>query len=158
MGRVLFIIIQLTWGILQSLAGLAVLAAYAGRPHRMHHGAVVTLWPSRFSLSLGMFIFIGGVRAGAGAPAGAKGAPAGAKAVTDSVDDRLLVHEYGHSVQSLALGPLYLPVIGLPSLVWARSRRLAQRRRAAGHSYYDFFTERWANAWGERALGRPSMR
>lgn len=27
-------------------------------------------------------------------------------------------HEYGHSVQSRYLGPLYLIVIGLPSIIW----------------------------------------
>ncbi|GHU00152.1 hypothetical protein FACS1894186_0040 [Alphaproteobacteria bacterium] len=56
-------------------------------------------------------------------------------------------HEYGHSRQSLALGPLYLPVVMLPSftlnrLAWALPTSVFDRR------YYDFYTERWADAWG----------
>ena len=31
-------------------------------------------------------------------------------------DDETVLHEHGHSIQSLYLGWLYLPVIGLPSL------------------------------------------
>ena len=137
MGKAVYIVIQFTWGILQSLAGLGVLIAHARYPHRGHHGAIVTDWPSRYGLSLGPFVFI-------------------PQAFDAEEHDLVLVHEYGHTMQSLALGPLYLFVIGLPSLVWARSRKLTQRRKAAGRSYYDFYTERWASSWGERTLGRPA--
>lgn len=46
-------------------------------------------------------------------------------------------HEYGHHLQSLILGPLYLFVIGLPSLVHAAIHEEGD--------YYAFYTERWAN-------------
>ena len=52
-------------------------------------------------------------------------------------------HEWGHSRQSLMLGPLYLIVIGIPSALWGwwwTPRR--------GVSYYWFFTESWANRLG----------
>lgn len=52
-------------------------------------------------------------------------------------------HEYGHSRQSMILGPLYLFVIGIPSLIWA-----AIFRPGYGRSYYDFYTERWADKLG----------
>ena len=139
MGKVFYIVVQFTWGILQSLAGLGVLIAHARCPHRGHHGAIVTAWPSRFGLSLGPFVFIPNM-------------------LNNDEADLLLVHEYGHTLQSLALGPLYLPIIGLPSLIWARSRKLARNRRSTGASYYDFYTERWASSWGERTLGRPAKR
>lgn len=51
-------------------------------------------------------------------------------------------HEYGHTRQSAILGLLYLPVIGLPSLLWA-----ALYRPEKGN-YYDFYTERWADKLG----------
>ena len=111
--------------------------AFVRRPHFLHHGAIVTVWNYRAALSLGPFIFLNG-RAG-------------------HVNDRLLVHEYGHTIQSLILGPLYLPLIGLPSLVWFRTPRFTNRRRAQGLSYYSFYTERWANHLGELVLKRPSM-
>jgi hypothetical protein len=69
-------------------------------------------------------------------------------------DRALLAHEYGHTIQSLILGPLYLFVIGLPSLLWA-GLPVFQRRRHDRHvSYYSFYPEKWANALGAR-FARP---
>lgn len=55
-------------------------------------------------------------------------------------------HEEGHALQSIALGPLYLIVIGLPSLIWAGLKSLGFFRSV---SYFAFYTEKWANAWGD---------
>jgi hypothetical protein len=69
--------------------------------------------------------------------------------------DRIVAHEVGHTVQSLILGPLYLLVIGLPSLIHAELTTVDSRRHAAGKSegnmvknYYKFFTEAWADKLG----------
>lgn len=55
-----------------------------------------------------------------------------------------LRHERGHQMQSKILGWLYLPVIGLPSILWcsffSTSKKLQEK-----YSYYDFYTERWAD-------------
>ena len=128
---------QTIWGLPQTAAGGATFLAFARDRHFLHHGAVVTVWKYRTALSLGPFIFLGSCGNG--------------------IDDRLLVHEYGHTIQSLILGPLYLPVIGLPSFMWFRMPRFANRRHAQGLSYYSFYTERWANHLGELVLKRPSM-
>lgn len=55
-----------------------------------------------------------------------------------------LKHEYGHTVQSLILGPLYLIVIGLPSIIWAATHKII----APDKSYDWFYTEAWANKLG----------
>lgn len=52
-------------------------------------------------------------------------------------------HEYGHTRQSLYLGPLYLFVVGIPSLLWAWYWTPAR-----GVSYYLFYTEKWADKLG----------
>lgn len=52
-------------------------------------------------------------------------------------------HELGHARQSRMLGWLYLPVIGLPSLLWA-----AWWNEDRNRSYYSFYTERWADRLG----------
>ena len=52
-------------------------------------------------------------------------------------------HEWGHTRQSLYLGPLYLLVIGLPSIVWAAIHSPYSKK-----SYYWFYTERWADKLG----------
>ena len=49
----------------------------------------------------------------------------------------------GHRKQSMMLGPLYLIVIGLPSLIWAALHSYVKRLGAV--DYYSFYTERWAD-------------
>ncbi len=121
------------WGLPQTLAGLVVAAVVRGKCRRFR-GAWVVPWGQRAGLSLGLFVFV------------PHGSPR-----------RLLVHEYGHCVQSLILGPLYLPIVVLPSLVWAGLPALAAWRRRRRISYYALPTERWANALGEWACDEPSM-
>ena len=53
------------------------------------------------------------------------------------------LHEYGHGRQSLFLGPLYLFVIGIPSILWA-----TWWNEDRGVSYHSFYTERWADYLG----------
>lgn len=53
-----------------------------------------------------------------------------------------LRHEIGHCYQSALLGPLYLIVVGLPSVTWATMKKYGLFAR---RSYYCFFTERWAD-------------
>lgn len=55
-------------------------------------------------------------------------------------DPDLVRHEWGHCLQSRLLGPLYLPVIGLPSLLWAIWWHPGRKV-----GYFSFYTERWAN-------------
>lgn len=59
-----------------------------------------------------------------------------------------LRHELGHTKQSKYLGPLYLMVIGLPSILWVGARRVSRRLR--GIDYYWFYTERWAERLAEQ--------
>lgn len=49
-------------------------------------------------------------------------------------------HEFGHAKQSKYLGWLYLPVVGLPSIIHAWVHKYGD--------YYEFWTERWADKLG----------
>jgi hypothetical protein len=66
-------------------------------------------------------------------------------------DTRL--HELGHCVQSLLLGPLYWLVVALPSVIWCNFPPLVRWRKAHHVSYYWLFCEHWANRWGSRWAG-----
>lgn len=61
-------------------------------------------------------------------------------------------HERGHSIQNIIWGPLFLPVIGIPSIVRAAFWPLITKRaRAAGKpspDYYRVWFERQANTLG----------
>lgn len=61
-----------------------------------------------------------------------------------------IYHELGHCKQSQILGWLYLIVIGLPSIIWAALYGIQEIRER--WSYYDFYTERWANELAETLL------
>ena len=54
-------------------------------------------------------------------------------------------HEYGHTVQSMYLGWLYLFVIGLPSIIRVLVWRM---KRLKSLDYYKGYPENWANKLG----------
>lgn len=60
-----------------------------------------------------------------------------------NADMNTVKHEKGHTIQSLYLGPLYLIVIGLPSIIWA-----GLIHKHTNKSYYWFYTEAWADKLG----------
>ena len=120
--RILFILIQLTWGLPQNLCGAAVFLYYRNCPHFRYRHDLMTYWDRCDGLSLGMFAF-----------------------VPQDAPPRLMAHEYGHSVQSLLLGPLYLPVIGLPSFLWCNARPFSRIWKEGRKRYGDFYPERWAD-------------
>lgn len=140
---------QCTWGGLQSLVGLMVYLVHRRNRHFLFHGAVVTEWENQSSVSLGMFVFV-------------TKQPYFVERLKkehsrEELAGRLLVHEYGHTIQSLFLGPLYLLLIGVPSSLWGFLPWCAKKRRTQKISYFSFFTEKWANALGEWVTGEPSM-
>ncbi len=58
-------------------------------------------------------------------------------------------HEYGHALQSRMLGPLYLPVVGVPSTMRVLYAYLHEARHGTRWGgYYDGFPESWADRLG----------
>lgn len=55
-------------------------------------------------------------------------------------------HEWGHTRDSRMFGPLYLIVIGLPSLIWAWMYGTVIKSTYNG--YYKFYTEKRADRLG----------
>lgn len=51
----------------------------------------------------------------------------------------------GHGTQSKYLGPFYLPVIGLPSIIWASLYGDTKWFPYTKNGYYVFYTEKWAD-------------
>lgn len=63
---------------------------------------------------------------------------------------KIVKHELGHTIQSKILGPLYLIVIGIPSITYCGLRRIFPSLRKK--NYYDFYTEKWANNLSEKHI------
>ena len=136
MKKILFRLWQWTWGFPQSLVGLIVRLRYRDCPRSQYHGTVVTHWPKGGSMGVGMYLFLG------------TGGDKDHKA-------QVLVHEFGHSVQSLILGPLFLPIMGFPSFAWAGLPWCRRLRKEKIISYYAFYPERNANLLGRLATKEP---
>ena len=129
MKTILFRIWQWTWGFPQSLLGLILCCIHRNCPRSTYRGCIVTHWAIRGSLGVGMFLFLG------------------------CDDPQVRVHEFGHAVQSLFLGPLFLPLIGLPSFLWCNLPAFRRMRKEKGISYYRLYTESTANVMGAWATG-----
>ncbi|MBR4434845.1 MAG: hypothetical protein IKS90_01965 [Clostridia bacterium] len=148
MKKALYIFVQCTWGILQTLVGFVVFLCNIKKPHALYHGSVLTEWSNHASISLGMFVFVYN--------GGASRSELRPSAKRIFADEGLIVHEYGHTIQSLLLGPLYLVVIGIPSLLWAELPRYIKKRKE-GAPYSAFWTERGADRLGERTTRERSF-
>ena len=109
------------WELPQNVVGLALRAYYKGTDSE-HEGAKVRRsMKMQGGISLGQYII-----------------------VNRYASRKTVMHEYGHCKQSRKLGWLYLLVIGLPSILHAWLCDCEKR----GHSYYDFYTEKWADKLG----------
>lgn len=88
-------------------------------------GAKVYLQKTKGGVSLGKYIFIN----------------------QDYTDKEIVIkHECGHVKQSKILGPLYLLVIGIPSILHAwLNNHIGCCWKNGKYNYYHFYTEKWAN-------------
>lgn len=126
MKKPIYTALQFTWGLPQTLIGSAVYLMHRKDRHENFGNAKVTYWNRPEGLSLGRFIFV----------------PAKGKSLLD--------HEYGHTIQSLILGPAYLPLVGLPSIIWHRLPYFRNKRKITGKDYYSVIFENTANKLGSR--------
>jgi hypothetical protein len=116
------ILLHFTWCLPQTLVGL-VLTLIFGGSMKFRDARVCFLACERWGVSLGRYIII-----------------------WECSSLETLWHEYGHYRQSLMLGPLYLPIVGLPSLVM----NLMSRCNADFASRY---YQRWPENWADRLGG-----
>ena len=127
----IYILLQCTWGLPQTLLGLVLFLRHIKAPHAFYRGCIRTEWPHG-GVSLGLFIFT----------ADAAHAPSAERRAA------LAAHEYGHTLQSLLLGPLYLFTVGSISFTWANAPRFRRMRAERGLPYSHCFVERWADRLG----------
>ena len=126
--RALLRLMLLVWEIPQNIVGFAVYAVACSFRRCLCEPAGTRFFiRANFGISLGMFVFW------------LETVPANKR------------HEYGHAMQSMMLGPLYLFVIGIPSVLrvlyglW-----YFQKHRKHWTRYYTGFPENWADYLGQR--------
>ena len=133
-AKFLFYLIQWTWGLPVNLfGGVAYLLLRKKYRHEKYKNAYITYIPKNFGgLSTGQFIFM-------------------AEGRDEGWTNNTRIHEYGHTIQCLLLGPLYWFIVGLPSAVWCNC--FGGYRKRHGVSYYKLYCESWANKWGQKWSG-----
>ena len=112
------------WEILQNSIGLFLTCFYKTNEKIEYKDRVIRYckgFPG--GISLGSYIFVG------------------------TKNNKIVAHEYGHSIQSKWLGPLYLFIVGIPSLIW--SWLYGPVIKYTKNGYYKFYTEKWADKLGK---------
>ena len=90
--------------------------------------AIVIPCVMRGAVTLGCYVFVG----------------------LNSAYRKIVKHELGHTIQSKILGPLYLIVIGIPSITYCGLRRIFPSLRKK--NYYNFYTEKWGKYLSEKYI------
>ena len=147
---ILYRLVQWTWGLPQTMAGAIFYVLNKNCKQYSYKGAVVTEWKSKSSLSLGMFLFVSDDPF-CYYPEYRK------EYDKERFSKMLMIHEYGHTIQSLIFGPLYLLAVGLPSIAWSFWPIFVRKREHERISYFSAYPERWANSLGERISGEKSI-
>ncbi|MDD3946376.1 MAG: hypothetical protein PHI19_00865 [Clostridia bacterium] len=128
-----YYLLQFTWGILQNIGGFCLFLKYRKCKKEFFHGSVIVYHNEKWGgISMGIFIIMNGTR-------------------SENWIYDAKIHEYGHTIQSLILGPLYFLVIGVPSFVW---RYLTNNIIFSDFEYYEFYPEGWANYLGQAVTGQ----
>lgn len=123
--KILWRIVLYIWQLPQNLVGLFIRLIYKGEKKRKIGGITVYYLQSfPGGISLGSTIMVG------------------------SQSEFTAKHEHGHQIQSIWLGPLYLFVIGIPSICWAGIYGTKWVPYTHNGYYTKFYTERWADKLG----------
>ena len=113
---------QVIWGVLRQLKSVSMLE------RTKDNLLIIRMHPLEFGLSLGRYIF-----------------------VHMTYGETTVKHEAGHSIQSAYLGPLYLLLIGLPSIsrnIWSRLFHKKWLREKRLRWYYESWPEDHADRLG----------
>ena len=102
MNKITYYILSFTWGILLNLAGCiaaCILLLLGYKPKKWLYGYYFEIGRSWGGLESGIFFFC-----------------------QENPSDTLRNHEFGHSIQNCYLGPLFIPIIFIPSAIryWYR--------------------------------------
>lgn len=108
------------WQLPQNLCGIIYKSTISTKVLFTSNKYNIYVKDSKGNVSLGKYIFI---------------------SKNSSKSNNVILHECGHCIQSYKLGPLYLLVVGLPSLIHAALHKYI----CSNKNYYHFFIEKWTN-------------
>lgn len=118
------------WQLPQHVLALIILAVYKPKENKKYKNSTVyILTKGSFAVSLGQYIFIN---------------------KNWLTSKNIIPHEYGHTIQSFIFGPLYLIIIGIPSILQNIISSYLHKRGDSKmfRNYYNRFPENWADKLG----------
>ena len=110
------------WQLPQHILAWFVIVFSGAKYSETFCGVKVYKTPFRFGISLGDYIVVYTIH-----------------------QKKVILHEYGHSLQSKYFGPFYLLIIGLPSFIMNILTRMNILKR---ENYYHRWPENWADRLG----------
>lgn len=132
--KVGFYLASCTWGIIATLIGALItwgLVLIGYRPYKFHNTVVFEIGENWGGFSLGFFAFVNCISS-----------------------TYLLLHESGHGIQNIMLGPVWPFIVGIPSMVryWYRGIivKLGRKKESELPDYYSIWFEKWASDLGEK--------
>lgn len=134
----LFYLLSFTWGFITSFIGLLLLIPFVltkrvEKYKNRLYGVFPKIFGSGWGFEMGCFFFTS----------------------YDCVDDiQLKLHEMGHGLQNIILGPLMILMVSIPSFIrfWYR-KYLMKHHKPIKTAYDDFWVEGWATKWGNKYYG-----
>ena len=141
---ILYWIWQLTWGALLTIPGLLVtgfcILFLHGKPHKNGYSYIVEIGGDWGGLELGGVALCGGYTT---------------KCPNENWFQHTRRHEYGHNLQNLIWGPLFLFVIWIPSAIRYNYRNwLFAHNKPIETDYDDIWFEGQATRWGTKAIDK----
>ena len=133
-GQFFFLLVQWTWGMPVNLIGAIVflIVSRKNRWEKFNNAYICYIPGFPGGLSLGLFIFMDDND-------------------REAWTKNTRIHEYGHTIQCLLLGPLYWIIIALPSAVWCNFFKSYITKNNV--CYYKLYCVSWANKWGQKWSG-----
>ena len=125
--KIFFNLVFYTWCLPQTALGHLVLLFIKNTTEEKYKQATIFWMDNRFGVSLGKFIFLG-----------------------RNYRRETIKHEYGHVIQGFIFGPLYLIIIGLPSITQNIISIFSQKfgKGIYARNYYNRYPENWADKLG----------
>lgn len=134
-SRTLYMVLSFTWGLPMNIAGGLVALILLLRGHRARKMGWAFCFPLdvNFGLSLGIFAIV------------PKGLP-----------KHTIMHEFGHSIQNIYLGPFFPFLVALPSAIRFHYRDYVKSRNPKKHlpDYDAIWFEGQATATGEEFFSK----
>ena len=143
MKKVLYWIIQLTWGALMTIPGLLVtgfcILFLKGKVHKNGWSYIVEIGGNWGGLDLGAVALCGGYTT---------------KTPDENWFQHTRRHEFGHSFQNIIWGPLFPFVIALPSAIRYHYQNARSKKGLPNKEYDAIWFEGQATRWGTAMIAK----